>query len=62
MEISGGIHREKALYPLYLSITSHSRTSEPSVFDGKQKNFKTLLLQTVTKRKIKPMSVSSNRA
>lgn len=36
-EISDGIHREKALYASYLSSTSHPRTSEPSVFDGKRK-------------------------
>jgi len=44
-EMSGGIHREKDLYMFCLSSTSHPRTSEPSAFDGKRKNFKTLMLK-----------------
>lgn len=43
--MSGGIHREKDLYMFCLSSTSHPRTSEPSAFDGKRKNFKTLMLK-----------------
>lgn len=61
-EMSGGIRREKALYMLYLSSTSHPRTSEPLAFDGKRKHSKTLMLKMSIWKRIKPMSVSSNRA